>query len=294
MLKALVCPSREDDDLNELLAWSAQQQVLANRFTQDDLSTSLKSLIEAIDADLVVVFGFPYLIPEHLLSMPAKGFINIHFSKLPAYRGPSPMFWQIRNGEKTTGISIHKMDGGWDSGAVLRMLEVPIFPGETTGLCTARLAQLSVGLLKQLLDDGLNAENTDHTTEESYFPRPNIADMCIDWTSQSASEIAHLVNACNPLGGAVTSLNQKVIQILEVSPADLPERTKASAGSIIHASTQHGLFVVCADGNALRINVVKMKEGIMSGAKMVALGIKEGMQFEDKSQEFIINRCNHN
>jgi methionyl-tRNA formyltransferase len=293
MLSALVCPNREHHSVKELQVWAASLNVDLVCLAETDLSAGLSTLISDVKADLVLACSFPYQIPEDLLTLPSRGFLNIHFSKLPAYRGPSPVFWQIRNGETSTGISIHQMDSGWDTGKVLRILEVPIFPGETIGLCTARLSQLSVGLLKQLLQENLKPETPLTQATNSYYPRPSIADFTIDWSTQSATEIENLVNACNLSDGAITALNKQPVQLLEVSPADLSEPTTAPAGTIIHASTQDGLFVCCADGNALRINILKTREGIISGAKGVALGIREGMNFEQITQNIVINIFNH-
>jgi methionyl-tRNA formyltransferase len=87
---------------------------------------SLEPLFRAYAPDLVICIGFPWLFPQAALDAPRLGAINIHPSKLPLYRGPSPLPWAIRNGETEIAMTVHRMDANFDTGAILAQAPVPI------------------------------------------------------------------------------------------------------------------------------------------------------------------------
>lgn len=281
LLVAIVYPDQKHKGVEDLVAWAVHQKIKAVCLSEEKITSGLKNLILETEANLVISCTFPYQIPEELLTLPSQGFINIHFSRLPQYRGPTPVFWQIKNGEKLTGITIHRMDRGWDTGKIIKVLEVPIYPGETTGICTARLSQLSVSLLNDVLGQGL--ETTFQLPEliSTYQKRPTIYDMRIDWEGHTATEIEQLVNACNPIGGgALATFRNQPVQLLEVSPVDASGKPGITSGTVIHADG-NGLFVQCSDNKVLRINIIKLNEGTLTGFKFAALGVKAGDIFEN-------------
>jgi len=83
------------------------------------------------DLDLVISVAAPQVFKEKLIELPKHGCINIHSSKLPKYRGMLPNFWQIYNGEKSAGMTIHRINAGIDDGDILFQKESPIGEGET-------------------------------------------------------------------------------------------------------------------------------------------------------------------
>jgi methionyl-tRNA formyltransferase len=256
------------------------------KVSQPQLKTRLKDLFEALQPDLALMLGFSYRIPKEIFNIPLKGFYNIHFSLLPGYRGPDPVFWQLKNGESTGGISIHQVETDFDSGPIVMREQIPFIPGENWGICNSRYAPAVLNMLLQLINN-LKA-NVELKAPEptglvsSYFPRPVAEDFIINWELQTAQQIEDLVNACNPLaGGAITFFRQQMVCILEVSPADHPGEASVPAGTIIHAD-MNGLFVQCMDRRILRLNILKLSEGIMSGFKLAAIGIKAGDQFENQ------------
>ncbi|MFJ4409564.1 methionyl-tRNA formyltransferase [Streptomyces sp. NPDC088910] len=79
----------------------------------------LASALASYRLDLVIVFGFPWKIPQAVLAIPRLGIMNIHVSMLPKYRGPAPLLWAIRNGDTTGGVTVHWMDDDFDTGNIL-------------------------------------------------------------------------------------------------------------------------------------------------------------------------------
>lgn len=92
----------------------------------------LARALESYRVDLLIVFGFAWKLPTSVLAIPRLGAINIHVSMLPQYRGPAPLLWAIRNGDRTGGVTVHWMDEGFDTGNVLAQQDgIPLADGIT-------------------------------------------------------------------------------------------------------------------------------------------------------------------
>lgn len=273
-----------------------QQHILFHKIEQSQLQTLVPDLIRSIEPDFIFMCGFSYKIPSQVFSIPTLGFYNIHFSLLPAYRGPDPIFWQLKNGETTGGISIHKVDKGFDSGAVVARLEIPFVRGENWGICNSRHGAAVFNLMIPLINKMTQQEEifplTPFTVTNNYQGRPGAEDLMIQWDSDTANDIENLVNASNPCyGGALTFYKQTAIRILEVSPAFTTNDVPAAApGTLVFSDAQNGLVVMCADKSMLRINILKINEGYFSGFKLFAMGVQTGDQFHTHiNQQPIIN-----
>jgi methionyl-tRNA formyltransferase len=283
LLSGLIVPARDDEEVHMIKAWSSAQRVQVSFCTRENLLSVLSHAISSTACDIVIVFGFSWKIPHSLLSVPPHGFFNVHFSLLPAYRGPMPVFWQMRNGVLQTGVTIHRMDKDFDTGDIACSVALPVLPGETNGLCSARLGQASVKLVMDLITmigSGTLQLIPQQEEKASYHARPGDEMLMIDWTEHGSLEIQNVVNACNPkYHGALTWVNGMPLRVLEVTPADAPDYPGAVAGTVVHADINHGLFVICKDRKTLRLSIVQLPEGIISGGKLAALGIVAGMRF---------------
>jgi len=255
------------------------------RFSKSELTTGLKDMLNGLQPDLVLAFAYGYKIPVELFGIPKYGFYNVHFSLLPQYRGRCPVFWQLKNGEETGGISVHQVTSGFDAGPLLMQKEMPVAPGINHGIYWGRLSMESASVIAAAIEKLKNTGSTmllpqnENTASAAPAPGPN--DLAINWEEQSAREIENLVNAANPdYGGAITMLRGQPFRILEVNPADINNPTEFSPGTIVHADTNYGVFVACKNGQFIRINVVHSTEGIFSGLKLASLGIAAGERFE--------------
>ena len=118
--------------------------------------------------------------------------------------------------------------------------------------------------------------------EALYPAKPSQTDLLINWQQHSATQIENLINAANPrYQGAVTSIRQTQINLLEVSPADVnnPTGQQFAPGTIIHADQLYGLIVACTNNQYLKINVASMQQGYFSGGKLFSLGFRVGEVF---------------
>jgi methionyl-tRNA formyltransferase len=245
--------------------------------------TTLQNWLERTTPDMVWVFGFPWSIPASILSLPSKGFFNFHFGTLPQYKGADPIFWQIRNLEGKSNLTIHLMTEHVDEGPVVLTHEIPMIPGENYGLACSRMGGIAVEAIQKLLDLYRNntlAGQPQQTAESLYYNKPGEAELSINWKEQTASQIESLVNASNPkYGGASTWIRGMEVRILEVSPADIADGAETEPGTIIYADAVYGLIVACKNKEYLRINIVQMAEGYFSGTKLFGMGIRAGEQF---------------
>ncbi len=131
------------------LAWSRGLPILA----LDDLShADTLAALAAFAPDVAVVACFTQRIPPALLALPRLGFLNLHPSLLPAYRGPQPLFWQLRDGAPT-GATVHYLDEGLDTGDIAAQTAVPLPDGLDGPAAERQLALAGLGLLRGVLDD---------------------------------------------------------------------------------------------------------------------------------------------
>jgi methionyl-tRNA formyltransferase len=113
---------------------------------------SIAPVLRAYEADVAICTGFPWLIPADAIAVPRLGIVNGHPSLLPRYRGPFPVAWAVRNGETEIGLTYHRMDASFDTGAVLAQASVPLGDDETWESLQGRLAELTPALLARVFE----------------------------------------------------------------------------------------------------------------------------------------------
>jgi methionyl-tRNA formyltransferase len=109
-------------------------------------------LLRAFDPDLVLCLGFPWRLTPEALAVPRLGCVNSHPSRLPRYRGPSPIAWQVRNGEPELGVTFHRMDEQFDTGGVLAQGSMPLGEDDWMADLQPRFAELMPGLLARVFE----------------------------------------------------------------------------------------------------------------------------------------------
>ena len=160
----------------------------------------------APDACPVVAYGG--LVPADLLSAPTHGWINLHFSLLPAWRGAAPVPWAIRAGDSVTGVSVFRIEEGLDTGPVYAQRSSEIGDRDTAGDLLERLARIGADLLVSTLDaiaSGTATAVPQSSVGVSTAPRLRSEDARIDWR-QAARTLDRFVRAMTPAPGAWTTL----------------------------------------------------------------------------------------
>ncbi len=112
---------------------------------------ALVQLLQTLAPDLVCVACFPWRIPAKLLAIPTYGFVNLHPSLLPAYRGPAPLFWQLRDGLQHSGITLHRMDQRFDTGEIIAQQSLSLPEGASAATIDNAYAQAAAPLLTSFL-----------------------------------------------------------------------------------------------------------------------------------------------
>ncbi len=186
-------------------ALEAGLEVLTPRTPRDpELQARLREL--APDAAPVVAYGG--LIPADLLDVPVHGWVNLHFSILPAWRGAAPVQHAVMAGDEVTGASTFLLERGLDTGPVLGLLTETVRPRDTAGELLDRLAAAGAGLLVRTLDaleDGILVPQPQPADGVSLAPRLEPADALVRW-SQPALAVDRRVRGCTPAPGAWTTL----------------------------------------------------------------------------------------
>jgi methionyl-tRNA formyltransferase len=113
---------------------------------------SLAPLLRAHEPDLALCTGFPWLIPADAIAVPSLGIVNGHPSLLPRYRGPFPVAWAVRNGEREIGLTYHLMDASFDTGPVLAQAPLELIQDEGWDALQERLGALAPSLLAEVFD----------------------------------------------------------------------------------------------------------------------------------------------
>ena len=242
--------------------------------------TSFESLLtERIleSIDLVVVIAYGKLIPNELLQLPKYGWVNIHFSLLPKFRGAAPVQRAIWSGEKSSGISIFQLDKGMDTGPIFTQKTFEIGDRETSGECLERVSQL----VPEMLDETLSGiENSTIPTPQddskaTFAPKIDKSELRIDWNT-TASSIKNMVRALNPTPRAKTTFRKDDLFIYETQVSD----TKSSrpAGTLIF--TSQNLYVATNDFDLEILKVQSSGKKIMSGSEW-----SRGIQSKDDATE---------
>jgi len=135
--------------------------------------------IEELQPDLVIAACFPHIFPEAMLKIPKIGCLNIHPSLLPAYRGPQPLFWQLRAGEQNMGVTVHWMDAGVDTGDILGRATVDLSDGVNSIEIDKLVAQAGAKLIVSALSEDEWPRLLQGSAGASYQRAPTTADKVI-------------------------------------------------------------------------------------------------------------------
>lgn len=171
--------------------------------------------------DVAGVVAYGQLLPAPVLATTRLGFVNLHFSVLPRWRGAAPVQHALRAGDTVTGATTFVLDEGMDTGPVLEVLTTPIAPDDDAGTLLERLSVQGAGLLVSSLRQ--LAAGTQPTPQSNtgvtHAPKLQPDDARIDW-QQPALTISWLVRSVTPSPGAFTELEGQRVKLFGVKPQD--------------------------------------------------------------------------
>jgi methionyl-tRNA formyltransferase len=179
--------------------------------------------LKALAPDCCPVVAYGALLPQRTLDIPVHGWVNLHFSLLPAFRGAAPVQRAVMDGVLVTGATTFHIVRELDAGPVYGSITEAVAPLDTAGELLDRLAIRGAALLVETLDR--IAEGVDPTPQPaqgvSYAAKLGLDDVRIDWT-RPARELADLVRGANPEPGAWTTFGGERFRVLLAEPGDEP------------------------------------------------------------------------
>ncbi|MBW3664001.1 MAG: methionyl-tRNA formyltransferase [Actinobacteria bacterium] len=224
----------------------------------------IQDALAALRLDACAVVAYGSILPRSVLDAGGRGFVNLHFSLLPRWRGAAPVQHALRQGDDVTGLTTFVLDEGMDTGPILRQERTDIGSDETAGELLDRLAVEGAALLADSLHDWLSGALTPTPQPDegaTIAPRIRPDDCVIDWTGDAAS-IDRLVRASNPAPGAHTSFDGRRLKVWRSRPVAGPT---GDPGEVVDRDDD-GPIVATAGGALVLIEVQPEGKSRMSGS----------------------------
>ncbi|MFF2942976.1 methionyl-tRNA formyltransferase [Streptomyces niveus] len=199
--------------------------------------------LREIAPDCCPVVAYGALLPRVALDVPAHGWVNLHFSLLPAWRGAAPVQHAVMAGDETTGAATFLIEEGLDSGPVYGVITENVRPTDTSGDLLTRLAFAGAGLLAATMDgieDGTLKAVPQPAEGITLAPKLTVEDAQVDWTAP-ALRVDRVVRGCTPAPGAWTLFRGERLKLIQVAPAtdrtDLAPGEPAVGKNSVHVGT---------------------------------------------------------
>jgi methionyl-tRNA formyltransferase len=171
--------------------------------------------LRAIEPDCVPVVAYGALVPPVALAIPRHGWINLHFSLLPSWRGAAPVQHAVLNGDEITGASVFQLEEGLDTGPVFGTLTEPIGPRDTSGDLLERLSAAGAHLLVRVLDaiaSGAATAVPQPHEGVSLAPKLTVEDAAVRW-ADPAFAVDRRIRACTPAPGPWTTFRDERLKL---------------------------------------------------------------------------------
>ncbi|MEV0114385.1 methionyl-tRNA formyltransferase [Streptomyces sp. NPDC050844] len=191
--------------------------------------------LREIGPDCCPVVAYGALLPQVALDVPARGWVNLHFSLLPAWRGAAPVQHAVMAGDEITGASTFLIERGLDSGPVYGTVTEVVRPTDTSGDLLTRLAFAGAGLLAATMDgieDGSLKAVPQPADGITLAPKITVEDAEVDWAAP-ALRVDRVVRGCTPAPGAWTVFREERLKIIQAALA--PDRTDLAPGELFAA-----------------------------------------------------------
>ena len=191
--------------------------------------------LAALAPDCVPVVAYGALVPRAAREVPRHGWVNLHFSLLPAWRGAAPVQHAVMAGDDVTGATVFRLEAGMDTGPVLGTMTERVRGRDTAGDLLGRLADAGAGLLVQVLDameTGAAQAVPQPTEGVSLAPKLAVADARVDFTRPAVAVDRH-VRGCTPAPGAWTTIGGRRLKLGPVEPVTTPGSADVDAGGVL-------------------------------------------------------------
>ena len=216
--------------------------------------------LQNISAELFVVVSYGQILPLDIINLPKYKSINVHFSALPKYRGPSPIQFALLNGDEYTGISVFILDEQIDHGPLLFQEIVKIEPDDNYISLTEKLAHKSAGIINQILADYASGKVTPLPQDETTATYSKIItkdDGKVDW-NRTSTQIYNQFRAFYPWPGVWTTWDGKMVKIINCMATNL-QMISESTNVYKLGTVLDGGVVACGKNTYLQIKTLQLE-----------------------------------
>ncbi len=264
------------------LALEAGVEVLTPASLRDQ---EVQQRLRELDPDAAPVVAYGNLVPPAALEIPRHGWVNLHFSLLPEWRGAAPAQRAVLAGQRETGMSVFRLEKGLDTGDVIAAARTPIGEFETSGELLDRLAVDGAALLLQALDaleDGTADPVPQDHAAATHAAKLTTAEARLDWT-RPAPEVGALIRGMSPQPGAWTVLDgarTKILGVEAVQPASAQALPGALAPGEIGATRRQVLVGTGTEPLAIATLAPAGKRPMRAADWARGAGLDPGTRFE--------------
>lgn len=236
---------------------------------QPTKAREIRDDLAALDVDACAIVAYGALLPADVLAAGGRGFVNLHFSLLPRWRGAAPVQHALRAGDEVTGVTCFVLDEGMDTGPVLASQQAPIGDDDTSGTLLDRLAELGAPVLVDAVRALVDGQPPRPQPPEGATLAGKITpdDVAIDWDA-SAAAIDRLTRSADPAPGAHTTFRGERLKVWRARVVDAPDGVDVVPGRIA-AVTKRAALVGTGDGVVSLEAVQPAGKGRIDGAAFV-------------------------
>jgi methionyl-tRNA formyltransferase len=234
-------------------------------YKANSMDTDCLSWIRSLEPDIGVVVAYGTIFDSDVLAVPRYGWLNLHYSLLPALRGPAPVQNAILRGLRETGVTVFRLDQGIDTGPIVAQEKVSIDSTENSGELLEKLSQVGAELISNVLSDMTpnlaGATNQPDLAPDQIARKPSRESARLDFSSKSI-ELSALVRAMNPEPMAWFEFEGKSVRVLSAIPLSIMIDPVGLVRII-----QNDLVVACSEGSLVLHTVQPAGKSAMTGAE---------------------------
>ncbi len=238
---------------------------------EDASSHEAVDYLRKIAPDLFVVISFGQILKREVLSVPRLYAINLHGSLLPKYRGAAPTNWAVINQDRTTGVTVIRMNERMDEGDIILNRELDVEAQDTNITLGEKLSEIGASVLLEALEN-IEKDKAVFTKQDdalaTYAPKLKKVDGLIDW-SQSAVSIHNRVRGLIPWPGAYTYYEGKVLKIFKAVFQDAASAEDAKAGEVVDVVKNRGVVVRTGYGDLVIMHLQLEGKSILDADSFV-------------------------
>jgi len=226
------------------------------RYADDLMAPDLHRWLAALSPEFILVACFPHRLPEALCALATRDCLNLHPSLLPRYRGPTPLFWQLRAGERETGVTLHRVTPRIDAGEIVLQARALLPDGvdetQADQLLAERGARLFVDAVA-LYRSGEPPLQAQEEAASSYYGRPGDADFRVS-SAWSARRVFNFIRGTkgwrHPYPISIGGRDYRLSDALDFTPEARQERPVRLSGNEAHIQCSPGVLHALVEGQA--------------------------------------------